>query len=101
MSEALLRLRRMRHDVRALCLQTQAEADASFPKGSTWRDPEQGDGVFRFDAATAGAYAANRDEHFARVKGECRKNDIAYLAATIEQPLASVLRAWLRLAGRA
>lgn len=101
MSDALLRLRRMRHDVRALCLQTRAELEAGFAKGSTWRDPEQGQGVFRFDADTVAAYRARYDEHFGRVKAQCRQNDIAYLAATIEQPMAGVLRAWLRLAGRA
>lgn len=101
MADALLRLRRMRHDVRALCLQTQAEVDASFAKGSSWRDPEQGEGVVRFDADSLPAYRQQRDEHFARVKAQCRQNDIAYLAATIEQPMAAVLRSWLRLAGRA
>ena len=32
-SEALMRLRRMRHDVRLLCLQTRAECDAAFELG--------------------------------------------------------------------
>ncbi|MES2902209.1 MAG: DUF58 domain-containing protein [Pseudomonadota bacterium] len=101
MSDALLRLRRMQHDVRALCLHTQAEAEASFANGSTWRDPEQAQGVFRFGADSAGAYREAREAHFAQVKAQCRQNDIAYLAAAIEQPMAGVLRAWLRLAGRA
>ena len=100
-SEALLRLRRMRHDVRALCLQTKAEVDASFPLDTAWRDPEQGEGVFRFAADTLGMYRQGRDEHFARVLGQCRQNDIPAMAACIEQAPASVLRSWLRLAGRA
>jgi uncharacterized protein (DUF58 family) len=100
-SEALLRLRRMRHDVRALCLQTKAEVDASFPLDTAWRDPEQGEGVFRFAADTLGMYRQGRDEHFARVLGQCRQNDIPAMAACIEQSPASVLRSWLRLAGRA
>jgi len=100
-AEALMRLRRMRHDVRLLCLQTRAECDASFPLDTTWRDPEQPDGVFRFATDTMGAYRKNRDEHFARVDAQCRHNDVPTLTACIEEPLPTVLRAWLRMAGRA
>ncbi|MCE3608385.1 DUF58 domain-containing protein [Massilia sp. P8910] len=100
-AEALLRLRRMRHDVRLLCLQTRAECDASFPPETTYRDPENPDGVFRFAADTVGVYRKNRDEHFARMLAQCRRNDIAALAACIEEPLPAVLRAWLRQGGRA
>ena len=97
-SDALLRLRRMRHDVRALCLHTQAECDASFTPEQAFRDPEQSEGVFRF---AADSYRNGRDEHFGRVMAACRQHDIPALAARIEQPLPAVLRAWLRLAGRA
>lgn len=100
-SEALLRLRSMGHDVRALCLQTQAERDASFALDKAYRDPEQGEGVFRFAADTVGLYKKERDEHFARVMGQCRQSNIPALAACIEEPLPAVLRSWLRLAGRA
>jgi uncharacterized protein (DUF58 family) len=100
-SEALLRLRRMRHDVRALCLSTQAEVDASFTMDKAYRDPEEPNGVYRFAPDTVDAYRKGREEHFARVVSECRRNDIATLSASIEQPLPAVLRAWLRLAGRA
>jgi uncharacterized protein (DUF58 family) len=98
-SEALLRLRHMRHDVRALCLQTDAECDAGFAAGSAYRDPEQGDGLYRFDPVARVAYIKNRTEHFARMSAECRRNDIPTLDARIEQPLQTVLRAWLRQAG--
>jgi uncharacterized protein (DUF58 family) len=97
-SEALLRLRHMRHDVRALCLQTDAECDASFAAGGTWRDPEAGAGLFRFEQQ---AYQKNRADHFARMTADCRRSDIRTLEARIEQPLQTVLRAWLRQAGRA
>jgi len=100
-AEALVRLRRMRHDVRALCLQTEAERDASFPFQQSWRDPEQAGPVFRFDADTQDAYRAARTTHFAQVTAQCRQNDIPVLAACIEEPLPAVLRAWLRKAGRA
>ena len=100
-SEALLRLRRMRHDVRALCLHTEAERDASFTPGQAYRDPEQAGAVFRFDPDAANAYRNGRAEHFEGVMSTCRKNDIPTLAACIEQPLPAVLRAWLHLAGRA
>jgi uncharacterized protein (DUF58 family) len=100
-SEALLRLRHMQHDVRTLCLQTQAECDASFAAARAYRDPEQGDGVFRFGPEAQAVYRNNREAHFAATRTECRRNDIGMLAARIEQPLAAVLRSWLQQAGRA
>ena len=99
-SEALLRLRSMRHDVRALCLHTEAERDAGFTDGA-YRDPEQAEGIFRFAPDSVDMYSISRDAHFSRVMGDCRRNNIPTLAACIEQPLPAVLRAWLRLAGRA
>ena len=101
LSEALLRLRHMRHDVRALCLQTEAERDASFAEGTAYRDPEQDEGLFRFDADAQAAYRRAHAQHFEQLTAMCRQNDIAALSACIEQPLGSVLRAWLRQAGRA
>ncbi|SHH69498.1 DUF58 domain-containing protein [Massilia sp. CF038] len=100
-SEALLRLRRMRHDVRALCLQTEAERDASFPLDVAWRDPEQNDGVYRLAADTLGQYRQAREAHFERVLTQCRQQDLPALAACIEDGVPSVLRSWLRRAGRA
>lgn len=100
-SEALLRLRRMHHDVRALCLHTEAERDASFTVDKAYRDPEQDEGIFRCAPDTLEGYRKGREAHFAAVMADCRKNDIPALAACIEQPLPAVLRAWLRLAGRA
>jgi len=106
-SEALLRLRHTGHDVRALCLQTDAECDASFAAGSVWRDPEgalgQGSqhdaGLFRFEQQARSGYLEKRAAHFARMTGDLRRADIRHLAARIEQALPSVLRAWLRQAG--
>ena len=104
-SEALLRLRHMGHDVRALCLQTEAECDAGFAAGSVWRDPEErgehGSGLFSFDAQARAAYLQSRADHFANMSADCRRSDIRHLEARIEQGLPSVLRAWLRQAGRA
>jgi uncharacterized protein (DUF58 family) len=100
LSEALLRLRHMRHDVRALCLQTQAECDAGFASGPAYRDPEQGAGMFRFGADLKEAYLRNRGEHFASLTAQCRKNDVPFVAARIEQPPGEVLRLWLRQAVR-
>ena len=100
-AEALLRLRGMRHDVRALCLHTEAERDASFALDKAYSDPEKAGSIVRFAADTLGAYRKGRDDHFAGVMADCRKNDIAAVEACIEQPLPAVLRAWLRLAGRA
>lgn len=101
LSEALVRLRHMRHDVRALCLQTQAECDASFEAGPAYRDPEQAEGVFAFDAAARETYRRNRDAHFAAVKADCRRHDIPLTTARIEQPPGEVLRMWLRQPRRA
>jgi uncharacterized protein (DUF58 family) len=100
LSEALVRLRRMRHDVRALCLQTQAECDAGFASSHAYRDPEGGAGVFRFGADLKDAYRRNREEHFAGVTASSRRNDVPLVAATIEQAPAEVLRLWLRQGGR-
>jgi hypothetical protein len=91
----------MQHDVRALCLQTQAECDASFPAGTAYRDPEQDEGLFRFGPDAQAAYRQRHRQHFEQLTTMCRQNDIGALTACIEQPLASVLRSWLRQAGRA
>ncbi|NNG24036.1 DUF58 domain-containing protein [Telluria aromaticivorans] len=99
LSQALLRLRGKRHDVRVLCLQTQAEVDASFSSTPAYRDPEQGSGVFRFGADLQEGYRRNREEHFTQVTAQCRKSDIPLVAARIEQPPGEVLRLWLRRPG--
>jgi uncharacterized protein (DUF58 family) len=104
LSEALLRLRRMRHDVRALCLQTEAEVQASFDPALSYRDPERdreaGPGTYRFGADVRAAYARNRDAHFAQVVRDCRQNDLPILCARIEQAPGEVLRTWLRSGSR-
>jgi uncharacterized protein (DUF58 family) len=100
LSEALLRLRHMRHDVRALLLQTQAECEADFGSGTAWRDPESTEGVFAFDSAMREGYARARDSHFGAVKADSRQHDVPMLAARIEQAPAEVLRALLRQAGQ-
>jgi uncharacterized protein (DUF58 family) len=100
LSEALIRLRHMRHDVRALCLQTQAECDASFEAGPAYRDPEQDGGVFGFGATGRETYRRNREAHFTGMTGQCRQHDIPLTAARIEQPPGEALRMWLRQPGR-
>lgn len=101
LSDAIVRLRRMRHDVRALCLQTEAEVQASFDPDLAYRDPEFGDGVYRFGRDVRAAYARNREAHFAQVVAACRQNDLPILCAQIEQAPGEVLRTWLRKAVRA
>lgn len=96
LSDALLRLRRMRHDVRALCLHTQAEVEAAFDPAPAYRDPEQGGAVVRFGRDVAGAYARNRAAHFDAVARDCRRHDVPLVQARIEQAPVEVLRAWLR-----
>ena len=100
LSDALLRLRHMRHDVRALLLQTQAEVDADFPTGAAYVDPEVGEGVFGFETAMQASYAAARDAHFGAVTAHSRQHDVPMLAARIEQAPGDVLRALLRQAGQ-
>ena len=103
LSEALLRLRALGHDVRVLALRTQAEVDASFRNGAGYRDPEQGEqtdgGLHRLDGAARAAYRAALDAHFDGVATACRQRDIVLYQARIEQPLQTVLRGWLQLAG--
>jgi uncharacterized protein (DUF58 family) len=101
LSEALVRLRHMRHDVRALCLQTRAECEASFASSPAYRDPEGGEGVFRFGADMQDEYRRNRDEHFDGVSAATRRHGVPLLSAAIEQPPGEVLRRWLRQGGRA
>jgi uncharacterized protein (DUF58 family) len=99
LSEAMVRLRSMRHDVRALCLQTEAEMAADFDTAQAWRDPE-GDGkLFRFGSEVRAAYARRREDHFAMVARQCRAHDIPYVAAPVERAPGEVLRAWLRTRG--
>ena len=100
LSEAMVRLRSMRHDVRALCLQTEAEIAASFDTAQAWRDPEgRAEGerkLFRFGSDVRDGYARRRDDHFAMVAQQCRSHDIPYVAAPIERAPGEVLRAWLQ-----
>jgi hypothetical protein len=99
LSEALLRLRRMRHDVRLLALRTQAEVDASFSTGTSYVDREQaGAPLYRLDAAGRAAYRAALSAHFASVGAACRQYDTPFYETCIEQPLVGALRGWLRLA---
>lgn len=111
LSEALLRLRHMQHDVRLLAVRTQAEVDASFNPGSGYRDPEadtplaQGGGagaaaarLHLLDETGRAAYRAALSAHFAAVSAACRQHDIPYYEARIEQALTTVLRGWLQLA---
>src|SRR5471032_222639 len=99
LSEALLRLRRLQHDVRLLTLHTQAELDASFKNGAAYRDPEQSDGLHRMSSADRESYRQQSRAHFDAVATSCRQNNIVHYEARIEQPLGGVLRSWLQLAG--
>jgi uncharacterized protein (DUF58 family) len=99
LSEALLRLRNMRHDVRLLTLRTQAEVDASFKSGAGYRDPERDDGLHRMSNADREHYKQQSRAHFDSVAGSCRQHNIVHYEACIEQPLGGVLRNWLQLAG--
>ena len=96
LADALLRLRRMRHDVRALCLHTHAEADAAFDAAPSYRDPEGGGAIYRFGRDVRDAYARNRADHFDLVARACRQADLPLVQARIEQAPGEVLRAWLR-----
>ncbi|HEX8404547.1 MAG TPA: DUF58 domain-containing protein [Duganella sp.] len=99
LSEALLRLRKLRHDVRLLTLRTQAEVDASFKSGTGYRDPEQSDGLHRMSNRDRDSYKQQSRVHFDSVASSCRQNNIVHHEARIEQAPGSVLRGWLRLAG--
>ncbi len=104
LSEALLRLRAMHHDVRLLCLQTEAEATGRFAVGSGYRDPEAADangGLRRYDAAARAPYSVARRVHFDAVAAACRQRDLPFHMASIEDAVGTVLRAWLQRAGRA
>lgn len=100
LSDALVRLRHMQHDVRTVALQTQAEADAAFDPARAYRDPEHAGSVFKFDAQAQAQYRERREQHFAQVAATWKKHDIPALMGTIEEAPGAVLRTWLRKAGR-
>ena len=100
LSNVLVRLRHMRHDVRAVCLQTEAECAGSFDSGPAYRDPEGGSAVFRFGADLREGYLRNRAQHFDSVSAALRANDVLQVDARIEQAPGEVLRQWLRQGGR-
>jgi uncharacterized protein (DUF58 family) len=100
-SDALLRLRRLQHDVRILCLQTEAERQADFSVGASYCDPEKSSGLHQFSETARLTYLQNSAQHFASVRTHCRQNDMPFLSCAIEQQIGAVLRAWLQLAGRA
>ncbi len=103
LSDALLRLRALQHDVRLLVLQTEAEAEGRFATGTGYRDPEAVDapvGLRRYDAAARGAYLAARQAHFDSLATACRQRDVPLLMASIEDAVGPVLRSWLQRAGR-
>ena len=90
----------MQHDVRALCLQTRAERDASFSTDVAYVDPEQPNNLVKISDSSRADYKARLEAHFAAVAQQCRQVNIPYLAACIEQDIGIVLRDWLRLAER-
>jgi uncharacterized protein (DUF58 family) len=112
--EALLRLRRMRHDVRLLLLRTGAEADGTIPASPAYRDREPADSVStmgsgtKVDKISAAAglhrlgdadrldYVRALTAHIDGVRAACVQSDVPLLEARIEQPLTEVLRRWLR-----
>jgi uncharacterized protein (DUF58 family) len=102
-SDALIRLRHMQHDVRALCLQTRAEREGGFKIDTPFRDPEgEPDGgvaVHGFTEAARSAYLREWRAHFEQVATDCKRHDIPLLQAAVETPMVNVLRGWLREAG--
>lgn len=99
LSEALIRLRSMRHDVRAVCLQTQAEVDGAFDTASSYRDPEGDESMVRFGRDLRAGYLRNRAAHFDAVALQCRRHDLPFVQARIEQAPGDVLRMLLRRGG--
>jgi uncharacterized protein (DUF58 family) len=100
LSDALVRLRHMRHDVRAACLHTEAESTGSFDAAPAYRDPEQDGGVFRFGADLREGYLRQREAHFGAVSAALRASDVLAVDARIEQAPGEVLTRWLRQGGR-
>ena len=99
LSEVLVRLRGMRHDVRALCLHTEAEVEGGFDPGLSYRDPEQGGAIVRFGSGLRETYLRGRSTHFDEVARQCRRHDLPLVQARIEQAPGEVLRALLRSGG--
>lgn len=96
--EALLRLRRMQHDVRALCLRTEAEVKADFSENMTYCDPEMPQYWVAFDRNAQDVYLQKAQAHFEQLRANCRRADIPYLEACIEDDPTKTIRAFLRKA---
>lgn len=98
--DALLRLRRMHHDVRLLMLRTEAEAEGTIPTSAAYRDRESRDaathGLHRLADADRPEYLRALAAHTGGVRAACVQSDVPLLEARIEQPLGEVLRHWLR-----
>jgi|GEM_PF-245479 len=122
--DALLRLRRMRHDVRLLMLRTEAEAEGTIPTSAAYRDREPRRttaepvstlgsgtkmdgygqpagsavalGLHRLADADRADYMHALGAHIDGVRAACVQSDVPLLEARIEQPLGEVLRRWLR-----
>jgi hypothetical protein len=73
--------------------------DGSFASGLAYRDREGDGSLHRLLPTDREAYRAARDAHFDAVAAGCRQRDIPLTHARIEQPLETVLRAWLRVPG--
>jgi uncharacterized protein (DUF58 family) len=101
LTEALIRLRHMHHDVRALSLQTASELEGIFQENIAFRDAEHDGPVYRFGPDARSAYLDAYNAHYAEVAAGWRKHDVAAMAAPIEEAPATVLRSWLRRTGRA
>jgi len=99
LSEALVRLRSMRHDVRALCLHTEAEAEGGFDAGLAYRDPEGEGGIVRFGRDLRAGYLGKREAHFEELARQCRRHDLPLVQARIEQAPGAVLHALLHQRG--
>ncbi len=98
-SESLIRLRRMQHDVRVLCLRTEAERDAQFANDKNYVDPERDQRWVAWREGDRASYLHNAKQHFAKIASDCRQANIPYWQACIEENPATCLRSFLRQAG--
>ena len=89
----------MRHDVRVLCLRTEAERDAQFAVIRIYVDPERDQRWVAWRESDRAQYLQNAEQHFSKIASDCRRANIPYWQACIEENPATCLRSFLRQAG--
>ena len=78
----------MQHDVRVLCLRTEAERDARFASDKNYFDPERDQRWVAWRESDRARYLQNAEQHFSNIASDCRQANIPYWRARIQRGTA-------------